>query len=264
MTLLSEQLADGPLAAWPMDETSGTVMYDASGNGRDGEYVGGVTLGAAGIAAAGVRSVSFPGVVTAHAKVTYDSAWMDPAAEFTIEAMVQASSLTPATYSGIFGQYTSAGFTGMAALGIFHDATLYGEAWGVGGPQPAFTSQPAVSPVTDPYLFTFRRTASTLQVFKNGVLFATTAANGVPGYFAHDFVIGMMASNGAFPWNGRISHVAYYDTALATPSIEAHAGAAAVTYINLAPSPGGVLTAATAPRGRVKLGLVSSIDGGPP
>lgn len=34
--------------------------------------------------------------------------------------------------------------------------------------------------------------------------------------------------------------------------------------VNLAPSPGGVLTAATAPRGRVKLGLVSSIDGGPP
>lgn len=264
MTLLSEQLADSPLAAWPMDETSGTIMYDASGNGRDGAYVGGVTLGAAGIAAAGVRSVSFPGVVSAYAKVAYDSAWMDPATEFTIEAMVQATSLTPVTYSGIFGQYASAGFTGMAALGIYTDATLYAEAWGVGGSQPSNTDQPVVSPITSPYLFTFRRSASTLRVFKDGVVFASDAADGVPGYFAHDFVIGLMASDGAFPWNGRISHVAYYDTALSDARIAIHAGAAATTYINLAPSPGGVLTAATAPRSRVKLGLTVSIDGGPP
>lgn len=264
MTLLSEQLADSPLAAWPMDETSGTIMYDASGNGRDGEYVGGVTLGAAGIAASGVRSVEFPGVTSAYAKVTYDSAWMDPATEFTVEAMIQATALIPATYSGIFGQSTTAGFTGLIWAGIFHDATVYGTSWGVGGSQPANTSQPVVSPVTDPYLFTFRRSTTTLQIFLNGALFASGAANGVPGYFAHDFVIGLMASDGFYPWDGRISHVAYYGTALSDARIEAHSDAAATTYINLAPSPGGVLTAEASPRTRVKLGLTSSIDGGPP
>lgn len=44
--------------------------------------------------------------------------------------------------------------------------------------------------------------------------------------------------------------------------LDATLGAAA--YINLAPSPGGVLTATAAPRTRIRLGLTSSPDGGPP
>ena len=35
-------------AYWPLDETSGSVAYDLTGNGHDGSIVGGVTLGQAG------------------------------------------------------------------------------------------------------------------------------------------------------------------------------------------------------------------------
>ncbi len=44
----NEVLADAPVAYYRLGETSGTVAKDASGNGHDGTYVGGVTLGAAG------------------------------------------------------------------------------------------------------------------------------------------------------------------------------------------------------------------------
>lgn len=38
-------LADSPALYWRLDETSGTVAADASGNGRNGTYTGGFTLG---------------------------------------------------------------------------------------------------------------------------------------------------------------------------------------------------------------------------
>ena len=41
-------LADSPLAYWRLGETSGTVAHDETGNGHDGTYVGGVTLGQPG------------------------------------------------------------------------------------------------------------------------------------------------------------------------------------------------------------------------
>jgi hypothetical protein len=37
-------LADNPAAFWPLNETSGTVAHDLSGNGWNGTYEGGVTL----------------------------------------------------------------------------------------------------------------------------------------------------------------------------------------------------------------------------
>lgn len=45
---VSEVLADSPVAYYRLGEMSGTVAKDSSGNGRDGTYVGGVSLGRAG------------------------------------------------------------------------------------------------------------------------------------------------------------------------------------------------------------------------
>jgi hypothetical protein len=42
---LSTVLADNPLQFLPLQETSGTIAHDLSGNGRNGTYVGGMTLG---------------------------------------------------------------------------------------------------------------------------------------------------------------------------------------------------------------------------
>lgn len=59
-SLVSEVLADVPWLYWPMDETSGTTVYDASGNGRNGTITGG-TLVADPLAPTG-RAVSLDGI----------------------------------------------------------------------------------------------------------------------------------------------------------------------------------------------------------
>lgn len=46
--LASVILAQGPAAYWRFDEASGTIAYDASGNGHHGRYVGSVTRGVPG------------------------------------------------------------------------------------------------------------------------------------------------------------------------------------------------------------------------
>src|SRR5215469_8556155 len=38
-----------PVGFWPLNETSGTTAFDVSGNGNNGTYQSGVTLGAAGV-----------------------------------------------------------------------------------------------------------------------------------------------------------------------------------------------------------------------
>lgn len=42
-------LSLNPVGFWPLNETSGTTAFDISGNQNNGEYQGGVTLGAAGV-----------------------------------------------------------------------------------------------------------------------------------------------------------------------------------------------------------------------
>lgn len=54
--------AMGPIAYWPMDESSGAVAFDRSGNSRNGAYTG-VALGATGIGD-GRTSASFDGTTS--------------------------------------------------------------------------------------------------------------------------------------------------------------------------------------------------------
>ena len=51
-------LALGPLAYWPLDETSGTVAYDMA-SGYNGTYMGNVTLGLPGVPLAGFGASSY-------------------------------------------------------------------------------------------------------------------------------------------------------------------------------------------------------------
>lgn len=51
-------LEDGPVAYWPLDETSGSIAHDASGNGHDGVLAPNGTWGAAGIPGSGGTSLS--------------------------------------------------------------------------------------------------------------------------------------------------------------------------------------------------------------
>jgi hypothetical protein len=82
ITYEEEVLSDHPLAYWRFGETSGTTAVDSSGNGHDGTYVGGVTLGAPGaIANDPDTSVSFDGA----------TAWMNAGDIFQFAGTVPCS-----------------------------------------------------------------------------------------------------------------------------------------------------------------------------
>lgn len=77
-----EVLADKPVAYYRLGETSGTVATDASGNGRDGTYVGGYTQGSAGAVDDSDAAVSFNG--STGAVSVADNAALRPA-EISVE-----------------------------------------------------------------------------------------------------------------------------------------------------------------------------------
>lgn len=57
----STVLADHPLGYWRLGESSGTTALDSSGNGHNGTYVGGVTLGAPSLIGSGGTAATFNG-----------------------------------------------------------------------------------------------------------------------------------------------------------------------------------------------------------
>jgi hypothetical protein len=94
----STVLSDAPVGYWPLDETSGMTAADASGNGHDGVYVNGPTLGVPGPPVlAPDTGAGFDGV-DQRVDVPYSPA-LNPAT-FTLEAWVNPASLPAANSEG--------------------------------------------------------------------------------------------------------------------------------------------------------------------
>ena len=53
-------LTDGPVGYWRLGEASGTLAADASGNGHDGIYIGGVSLDHTGLVAGDDTAINIP------------------------------------------------------------------------------------------------------------------------------------------------------------------------------------------------------------
>ena len=49
-------IKDSPLAFWKMDESSGSIAYDSSGNGNNGTYTGQILKSGMPIVSGGVHS----------------------------------------------------------------------------------------------------------------------------------------------------------------------------------------------------------------
>lgn len=106
-------LADSPAWYPKLDETSGTVAVDASGNGRNGTYTSAFTLGAASLLTDGSGSaVQFVGNAGGGIFLA-DAAWMDFTA-LTFECLVNFSSPVDATNGDALISHYGAG--GAAAL----------------------------------------------------------------------------------------------------------------------------------------------------
>ena len=203
-------LADAPIAYWQLDETSGTTAADSSGNGNDGTYKGGTTLGQAG-AFEGSLAPTF-----ANGYVEIPGTWGgDP--ELTVEAWFNPSS-TINDWMAIISSLDESGFLHVQ-LHSYGDIAVYTNTGTIIMPIPSQAP-----------LNTWRHIAVVVQSGNS-----TTYVDGVPigahtmGFSVVNPVSMIRIASGYgggrfFP--GSIDDVAIYDTALSQQQIQAHLAAA--------------------------------------
>jgi hypothetical protein len=213
---VAEVLADQPLGYWRLGEAQGALMaVDASGNGRDGSFVGSVELGAPG-AIAGDTAARFDGV----SRVTIGDHF-DFASSFTVEAWSNQNVSTQIGYQGVCAKLDvilGEGYV-LYTTDPFHakftvwSGDMPGHA-ALGNPIPmgSFTHLVGVYDGTN------------VHIFINGIELAVAPSPGPVADTDAVFEIGFSPEGNEF--EGVIDEVAVYGTALSAERIEAHYNAA--------------------------------------
>ena len=216
VTLASAQLTDAPLVRWLLDDASGTTAVDTSGNGRDGTYAN-CTLAQTAIASNGANSVSFGTVGTVSIA---NAAWMG-VDDFTMEVLVYPTDLT--AIRGLMTRDTGGGpriyFSATAILNLTtynNSATAYS------------TSTGAAKTANAAYLIALKwdSTAHTSTTFINGAQYSQVANSGTAAKPTAQIQLGRRQPDGSGQFLGKMSHAAYYGTALSDARLLAHAQAA--------------------------------------
>lgn len=219
---LAAVLADSPLAVWMMDETSGTTMTDASGNGRHGTYVGGVTLGSAGPAGL-PAAASFDGV-NDYAFAAID---LSSHSAVTIEFCLWVASW-PATTQLVY-EYGAISTTTQGFYGNAHDSSTWASA--TNSPGSATRLRRATRPSTSAWHFwsiTHVRgdTYPDIRIDGAGANGSTYSSGSVPGNFANLTLYLMSRAGSGLFQPGRMAGLAIYSGALSDTRRDAHATAA--------------------------------------
>jgi hypothetical protein len=213
--------AAGPVAFWPLNESSGTTAYDYW-SGYDATYIGGYTLDQITNPATGEAGAQFDGA-SGYALTPYDAALNPPV--FSAEAWVNPLNVPASEFCVLScGQFASSGRSGWLIYqfpGYWNFRTYYDN-----------TTATAVNlnGVSVPLIESWTHLAvtwdgTTARLYVNGVLegsqVPTTTPNYVPGA-SGGFCIGARADV-SFYWGGAVSDVAFYNRALTALEIASHA-----------------------------------------
>lgn len=236
VTYPGEVLADGPLAYWRLDDTSGTTAVDSSGNGNDGTYYGDFTLGQSGAIASdpsdtGVylnESGGQTGWVGAGGSFAVTSEFTNQS-PFTIEAWIKPA-VIDANYRGVMSNEAAvdAGKDGYVIyLGGFtsNGVGIGFDRWG-GAVSTPVQDAGAVSAGSAWWYVVGTYDGTNQTIYVNGVQVATaTSAVELPS-FGCTFAIGATHCGTVSFYQGVIDEVAVYGTALSQARIQAHYQAA--------------------------------------
>lgn len=230
MTYLSTILADAPDIVWALDETSGTVAADSSGNGNDGTIVGGPTLDDTTLWA-GAKCPTF----AVGDYVSLDTP-IAMGAEWTIEAWaVRDASVISGQYDAIVAGIGGASIRQFVS-DLFPDPDGQEPVIGVGvttgGGQancrPPTSGNDAVDTIYNPfdvhhYALTMSNTSRLLYLYVDGVLVDSDSftPESVQQYASATLRVGSNGS-GSGDWVGGVGWVAVYPTALSATRIRAH------------------------------------------
>lgn len=203
-------LADGALALWMLDETSGTSAADTTGNGHTGTYEGSPTLGQPGPVG---RSVQLNGSSQYISVATLTG--FPTTGAYTLEAIVNlASASQDATALG----YGDNGTRHLNALRI--TAAILRSWWSF---DDYDVSAIEVAGLWVHYAMTYD--GSTRRTYRNGrQVGLPNTPTGTPNFTLTNFRIGSVLTTTFL--NGYIQAVAIYGTALTQTQINAHAAAA--------------------------------------
>jgi hypothetical protein len=220
MTYASEVLADSPLLWWRLGDASGTTAADSSGNGRNGTYSGGPTLGGASLLTSDPSNtaVTFDGVDD---RVTI--ADTTDLTSFTVEAWIKTS-----TNGTIIARRDGAGTNFLFSLEI-NSGNIRAIVRNSSGTQMIVTGTNVTDNAVHHVALTYN--GSNVRVFKDGVRVGLDFLSGALSTADRMLEVGVYGSDAtAFNrFTGTIDEVAYYSTALADARITAHytAGTAA-------------------------------------
>jgi parallel beta-helix repeat protein len=221
-------LSENPLVYLKLDETSGTTAVDSSGNGLNGVYVDGPTLGLASVFGSGQGSaVGFNGGTDT---VTVSSTALDLTETVTLSAWIKptafATTWQPIFYKGV-GDYmhrtytvwlNSSGYILLDSFDGSNERTLASPSGSV--PLNVWTH---IAVVMD-------RSTGTAEIYINGALAASAAPGAFPEVPAQDsaaepLYIGYTPENspqfGIFRYTGEIDEAAVFNTALTAAQVNA-------------------------------------------
>lgn len=229
-------LSDNPSTYLKLQETSGTVANDSSGNGHNGSYSG-IAFGAAAIlpddAINGIHGVTFDG---SSATVSLSIASLPTCSALTVEAWAFNTG-NGNNFGSIIVGNSAPDFVNIEAT----NSTLQFKGSSGGG---------SYQQIAGSYLNSILHVVLTIDAsgnvlgYRNGVQ-VTTASTTPPTWDITNWTLGVWDSF----WKGSIAHVALYPTALSAARILAHfqAGMSVFGAATLA-GKGGVIASGTTPK----------------
>lgn len=220
-------MQDSPLAFYKFDETSGTVMADSSGNGRNGTYSAGVDIAQYPITSGSLgQSAVFPNNTNDtsdyRATVSY-GAWMD-ASEFTV---VFTCFLEPLGYYRLIADRYGEPGNDWSWYVYGHDGTVrfyYRSSGGVNtGIDTGFTPIQGVRYCIAAYV---NASESGIRIYDdNGLAAQATGAGGAVNASSRALTL-MNAETGHYTANGWLDDLAVFGAALSTTRLDELAGLA--------------------------------------
>lgn len=224
-----------PALFWPLDESSGSVAIDASGNGRNGTYNAPVTLGAAGLLTDGETAISVDDATGAGGVSITADVGAGPTG--SIEMWMKPSQISGNIQNGL-AALNVASSNGLAFVTNTDGTIFFSDI--VGG---IFTNT-IISAViaagqTVHLVLTFDGT--TLTAYVNGVSIGSIPAGPIPGAW-DAFALSGNAFAGEM--HGAFEKIAVYPTALSAAQVAANYAAgtrsSVVTTVVSPPTPIGV------------------------
>lgn len=219
-----EVLADGPVAYYRFEETSGTTAKDTA-NSNDGTYTNGVLINQASAPNLG-RAARFDGIDD------FVSTPRTVSTDFTLELWINttASSLTGTNaYEGNALLWSDVG----GAANDFVMAMLNnGLSFFTGNPDISVTSAIAINDGAWHHLVATRAQGGSVEIFVDGISRGTTTTNNNPLDANPSIMIGGNVLDSRY-FSGLIDEAAYYPKVLSVARIKAHflAGTSSATAV---------------------------------